>query len=61
MRIKGAKGHFNKNFNATRGYEGAALTTDNDDIKSVLSQAYQDVVKSIYNDNEIANAIHQYK
>lgn len=59
--VKGAKGHFNKNFNATRGYEGAALTTDNDDIKSVLSQAYQDVVKSIYNDNEIANAIHQYK
>lgn len=59
--VKGSKGTFNKNFNATRGYEGAALTTDNDDIKSVLSQAYQDVVKSIYNDNEIANAIHQFK
>lgn len=59
--VRGSKGTFNKNFNATRGYEGAALTTDNDDIKSVLSQAYQDVVKSIYNDNEIANAIHQFK
>ncbi|WGE64249.1 YajG family lipoprotein [Actinobacillus equuli subsp. haemolyticus] len=59
--VQGAKGNFSKNFNATRGYEGAALTTDNDDIKKVLSQAYDDVIKAIYNDNEIANAIHQFK
>lgn len=59
--VQGAKGNFSKNFNATRGYEGASLTTDNDDIQKVLGQAYDDVVKAVYNDNEIANAIHQYK
>ncbi|WGE32978.1 YajG family lipoprotein [Actinobacillus genomosp. 1] len=59
--VKGPKGNFSKNFNATRGYEGAAVTTDNDDIKKVLGQAYDDVVKAIYNDNEISNAIHQFK
>ncbi|WGE89720.1 YajG family lipoprotein [Actinobacillus arthritidis] len=59
--VKGPKGNFSKNFNATRGYEGASVTTDNDDIKKVLAQAYDDVVKAIYNDNEVATAIHQFK
>ncbi|EER46809.1 putative lipoprotein [Actinobacillus minor NM305] len=58
--VQGSKGNFNKSFNATRSYEGV-LGADNDSIKDVLSQAYQDVVKAIYNDNEVANAIHQYK
>ncbi len=58
--VQGAKGNFNKTFNATRSYEGV-LGADNDSVKDVLSQAYQDVVKAIYNDNEVSNAIHQYK
>lgn len=58
--VQGSKGNFNKTFNATRSYEGV-LGADNDSIKDVLSQAYQDVVKAIYNDNEVSNAIHQYK
>lgn len=60
VNVKGAKGTFNKSFNATRSYEGV-LGADNESIKDVLNQAYQDVVKAIYNDNEVANAIHQYK
>jgi len=58
--VQGAKGNFNKSFNATRGYEGA-LGADNKDIQKILNQAYQDVINAIYNDNEVANAIHQYK
>lgn len=58
--VQGVKGNFTKNFNATRGYEGA-FGADNDEIKKVLSQAYEDVVKAIYNDNEVSNAIHQFK
>lgn len=58
--VQGSKGNFSKNFNATRGYEGA-FGASNDEIKKVLDQAYSDVVKAIYNDNEIANAIHQFK
>ncbi|QLB19280.1 YajG family lipoprotein [Mannheimia granulomatis] len=58
--VQGARGNFSKNFNATRGYEGA-FGADNDEIKKVLDQAYSDVVKAIYNDNEVANAIHQFK
>lgn len=58
--VQGSKGNFNKTFNATRSYEGV-LGADNDSVKDVLSQAYQDVVKAIYNDNEVSNAIHQYK
>lgn len=58
--VQGARGNFTKNFNATRGYEGA-FGADNDEIKKVLAQAYEDVVKAIYNDNEVSNAIHQYK
>lgn len=58
--VQGTRGSFSKNFNATRGYEGA-FGADNDEIKKVLDQAYSDVVKAIYNDNEVANAIHQFK
>lgn len=58
--VQGPKGSFSKAFNATRGYEGA-FGANNDEIKKVLGQAYEDVVKAIYNDNEISNAIHQYK
>lgn len=58
--VQGPKGNFSKNFNATRGYE-SVFNANNDEIKKVLDQAYSDVVKAIYNDNEIAAAIHQFK
>lgn len=58
--VQGAKGSFNKNFNTSRSYEGA-FGADNDNIQKVLQEAYQDSIQSIYNDNEIGNAIHQFK
>lgn len=58
--VQGTKGNFNKVFNASRSYEGA-FGAGNEDIKKILTQAYQDVVQAIYNDNEVGNAIHQYK
>lgn len=58
--VQGAKGNFTKNFNTSRSYEGA-FGADNQNIQKVLSQAYNDVIQAIYNDNEIGNAIHQYK
>lgn len=58
--VQGNKGVFTKNFAANRGYEGA-FGANNDEIQKVLAQAYESVVKEIYNDNEIGNAIHQYK
>lgn len=58
--VQGPKGNFSKHFNATRGYE-SVFNANNDAIKKVLDQAYFDVVKAIYNDNEIAAAIHHLK
>ncbi|MCK3655668.1 hypothetical protein A4G19_07855 [Pasteurellaceae bacterium Macca] len=58
--VKGARGNFNKNFNTARSYEGA-FGADNAEIQKVLGQAYQDVIQTIYNDNEIAQAIFQVK
>lgn len=60
VQVQGSRGKFNKNFNANRAYEGA-FGADNQKIRNVLGQAYTDVIQSIYNDNEISNAIHQYK
>lgn len=58
--VQGARGNFTKNFNTARGYEGA-FGADRNEIQRVLAQAYTDTVQSIYNDNEISNAIHQLK
>lgn len=58
--VQGTRGTFNKHFNTTRGYEGA-FGADNQEIQKVLGQAYADAVQAIYNDNEISNAIHQFK
>lgn len=60
IQVQGAKGKFNKNFNTSRSYEGA-FGADNNNIRNVLNQAYRDIIQSIYNDNEVAQAIHQYK
>lgn len=58
--VQGARGQFSKSLNTNRGYEGA-FGADNNEIQKVLGQAYADAVQALYNDNEITNAIHQYK
>lgn len=58
--IQGARGQFNKNFATARSYEGV-FGANNAEIQKVLGEAYQDAVRTIYNDNEISNAIHQLK
>lgn len=60
VKVQGSRGNYSKTFNATRGYESAFRAT-NPEIQTVLNQAFEDVVKAIYNDNEIGNAIHQFK
>lgn len=58
--VQGKGGYFNKNFATERSYKGA-FNASNQEIQKVLEQAYTDAIKSIYNDNEIAQAIHQFK
>ncbi|KMK50893.1 hypothetical protein RO21_09200 [[Actinobacillus] muris] len=58
--VQGIRGNFTKNFNTSRSYEGA-FGADNGNIQKVLEEAYQDSIRSIYNDNEIGQAIHQFK
>lgn len=58
--VQGNRGNFTKNFNTSRSYEGA-FGADNSNIRNVLNQAYTDIIQSIYNDNEVGQAIHQYK
>lgn len=60
VQVQGSRGQFTKNFNTSRAYEGA-FAADNDKIREVLNQAYSEVIQSLYNDNEIGQAIHQYK
>lgn len=58
--VQGTSGQFNKNFSTARTYEGA-FGANNKEIHKILSQAYTDAIQSIYQDNEVANAILQYK
>lgn len=60
VQVQGAKGNFTKKFNATRSYEGA-FGANNKGIRTVLNQAYTEMIQSIYNDNELGQAIHQLK
>lgn len=60
VKVQGARGQFSKSFNTFRGYEGA-FGADKNEIQKVLGQAYTDAVHAIYNDNEVTNAIHQFK
>lgn len=60
IQVIGTNGQFTKNFNTTRSYEGA-FGADPQNIRNILNQAYTEIIHSIYNDNEIGNAIHQYK
>ncbi|QLB21243.1 hypothetical protein A6B43_06785 [Vespertiliibacter pulmonis] len=58
--VSGTRGNFNKNFATSRSYEGA-FGANNTEIQKVLNNAYSDMIQTIYNDNEIGNAIHQFK
>lgn len=58
--VQGAKGNFSKTFATARAYEGA-FGANNAEIQKVLNEAYSDAIQTIYNDNEIGNAIHQFK
>lgn len=60
VQVQGAKGLFTKNFGTSRSYEGA-FGADQENISKVLNQAYTEIIQSLYNDNELAQAIHQYK
>ena len=60
VQVQGAKGNFTKNFNTTRAYEGA-FDADNNGIRKVLNQTYSEIIQSIYNDNELTQAIHYLK
>lgn len=60
VQVQGARGNFTKNFSTARSYEGA-FNADNQNISKVLNQAYTEIIQSLYNDNEIGQAIHQYK
>ncbi|QIM64912.1 YajG family lipoprotein [Frederiksenia canicola] len=58
--IQGSRGNFSKNFETARSYEGA-FGANNSEIQKVLGEAYTDAIMKIYHDNEIDNAIHQFK
>ncbi|QIM62645.1 hypothetical protein A1D29_04705 [Pasteurellaceae bacterium Orientalotternb1] len=58
--IQGSRGNFSKHFETARSYEGA-FGANNNEIQKVLGEAYTDAIMKIYNDNEIGNAIHQFK
>ncbi|WP_442778827.1 MULTISPECIES: YajG family lipoprotein [unclassified Avibacterium] len=59
VQVQGAKGQFNKNIGSSRTQEGA-FKASNENIQKVLTQALQETVKSIYQDQDIANAINRY-
>ena len=59
VNVQGAKGSFSKNIGANRITEGA-FNANNDEIKNVLDMTFKETVATIYADQEIANAIHQY-
>ncbi|HDR1130924.1 TPA: hypothetical protein QB621_000616 [Pasteurella multocida] len=56
VHAQSAKGHFSKNINASRTYSGA-FSAKNPEIQRVLGETFNEVVRSIYQDREVANAI----
>ena len=59
IHVQGMKGQFSKNINATRNYSGA-FSARNAEIQKVLGETLNEVVQSIYKDQEITQAITQY-
>lgn len=59
IHVQGRRGQFTKNINATRSHSGA-FSARNSEIQKVLGETFNEVVQSIYKDQEITNAINQY-
>lgn len=59
IHVQGRRGQFTKNINATRSHSGA-FSARNAEIQKVLGETFNEVVQSIYKDQEITNAINQY-
>lgn len=59
IHVQGRRGQFTKNINATRSHSGA-FSARNAEIQKVLGETFNEVVQSIYKDQEITNAINQF-
>ena len=59
IHVQGRRGQFTKNINATRSHSGA-FSARNAEIQKVLGETFNEMVQSIYKDQEITNAINQY-
>ena len=59
IHVQGRRGQFTKNINATRSHSGA-FSARNAEIQKVLGETFNEVVQSIYKDQEITNSINQY-
>ena len=59
IHVQGRRGQFTKNINATQSHSGA-FSARNAEIQKVLGETFNEVVQSIYKDQEITNAINQY-
>lgn len=59
IHVQGRRGQFTKNINATRSHSGT-FSARNAEIQKVLGETFNEVVQSIYKDQEITNAINQY-
>ena len=59
IHVQGRRGQFTKKINATRSHSGA-FSARNAEIQKVLGETFNEVVQSIYKDQEITNAINQY-
>ncbi|QEH44691.1 hypothetical protein FXB78_00320 [Aggregatibacter actinomycetemcomitans] len=59
IHVQGRRGQFTKNINAGRTHSDA-FSARNSEIQKVLGETFNEVVESIYKDQEVANAINQY-
>lgn len=59
IHVQGRRGQFTKNIKATRNHSGA-FSARNAEIQKVLGETFNEVVQSIYKDQEITNAINQF-
>lgn len=58
IQVQSAKGEYSKNIETRRSQEGA-FTAKTKEIQKVLGQAFDDAVKEIHQDQEVANAINR--
>ena len=59
IHVQGRRGQFTKNIKATHNHSGA-FSARNAEIQKVLGETFNEVVQSIYKDQEITNAINQF-